>query len=240
MEHGLGSVFVMSNHLLRVHPFVGKSFLDINREDLEDEALTTVPNTANEHTGATVIPSDATTNEAVNETYTEGETSAIQSNAQVDAVNNTSFDRRRAFIIDDNPGLGPEVFFATKNVASSGSFVELKKMTAVAVREHRTEKFAKILRFMYTVPSSVENALNTWIAIPKISPKTETTPLNNKRCENNDHQALKEVAESWLSRQCNIITISQRWVCRLVYLPPIQSYWHECWKMFEVQRQSEI
>ncbi|PXF45600.1 hypothetical protein BWQ96_04605 [Gracilariopsis chorda] len=38
-EFGMGSVFVMPNHLLRVHPFVGLSFLNPSREDIVEEAV---------------------------------------------------------------------------------------------------------------------------------------------------------------------------------------------------------
>lgn len=40
-------------------------------------------------------------------------------------------------------------------------------MNAIAVRERGTDKFSKVLRFMYTVSAGIQEALNTWIAVPK-------------------------------------------------------------------------
>ena len=77
------------------------------------------------------------------------------------------FDRRQAFVIDDAPDLGSECFMAFKRALPQGSRVGLRKMTAIAVREHGTQKFAKLIRFLYTVPTVQQESLNTCVAVPK-------------------------------------------------------------------------
>ena len=44
-----------------------------------------------------------------------------------------------------------------------------RRTTAIAVREHGTKKYSKILRFMYHVPESVQVTLNNWVAVSKAS-----------------------------------------------------------------------
>ena len=60
------------------------------------------------------------------------------------------------------------VFFAMKRVRRDGSrAVSNDKMTSIAIREHRSDKFAKVNRFFYNVPSLINENLRTWIAVPK-------------------------------------------------------------------------
>ena len=60
------------------------------------------------------------------------------------------------------------MFFATKRVRRDGSrAVGNDKMTAIAIREHESDKFAKVIRFLYNVPSLINENLETWIAVPK-------------------------------------------------------------------------
>lgn len=74
----------------------------------------------------------------------------------------------RAFVVDENPHSVPKVFIATKSDNPPYSArVGQKKMTTIAVREQGTEKFSKFLCFMYTVPASIRDRLNTWILVPK-------------------------------------------------------------------------
>lgn len=40
-------------------------------------------------------------------------------------------------------------------------------MTAVAISEHGSDKFAKVIRFLYNVPIDIEDSLRTWIEVPK-------------------------------------------------------------------------
>lgn len=53
-------------------------------------------------------------------------------------------------MIDDDPDMDPEVFFELRR--RGGRRGGNNAITAVAVRERGTNKFARVLRFMYTVP----------------------------------------------------------------------------------------
>ncbi|PXF39476.1 hypothetical protein BWQ96_03185 [Gracilariopsis chorda] len=114
----------MPDHLLRVHPFVAFSYPNPSRGDLEEGQDM-------EETTVDILAADG------------GE------NGDTDIVSNVQLDQRRGFVVEDNPQLGPEAFLVTKNVGASGaSVVGQKKISAVAVQEQGTEKFAKVLRFM--------------------------------------------------------------------------------------------
>jgi hypothetical protein len=39
MKHGIGIIFVMPEHLLQCHPFVGEPFLKVGHADAEDEGV---------------------------------------------------------------------------------------------------------------------------------------------------------------------------------------------------------
>lgn len=74
----------------------------------------------------------------------------------------TIYDRRRSLVIDDDPYLGKDVFIASDNAGdTAGNRLGQRKTTAIIVREPGTENFCRILRLMYTVPSSVQDNLNT-------------------------------------------------------------------------------
>lgn len=137
--------------------FVGLSFLSPRREDIVEEAALGVEFGPQGVDGTTELGPSAA------ETDSGGATDDVQVQEDLDP----DYDRRGAFSIDDEPGLGPEASFATKNLGVSGPRIEQRKLMAIAVREHRTDKFAKVLRLMYTVLSSTYNTLNTWKAVPK-------------------------------------------------------------------------
>lgn len=120
-------------------------------------------------------------------------------------------DRRRGFVVDDNPALGPGAFFATKNVgASAATLVGQKKATAVAVREQGTEKFAKVLRFMYTVPTPVQEILNTWIAVPKPNYSFKKVLYTRRNIEGEHIAELKDNLEAVIKTNCVSLTVGQR------------------------------
>lgn len=178
-EFCFGSVFVMQENLLRVHPFVGKSFLNPSRADVEDEE--------NEREGS----------------LGEGEQVSDVSLA-------VNADRKRAFIVDDNPQFGPEVFMASKSVgASSSSKVGQKRVTSIAVKESGREKFGEVLRFMYAVPTSIEEHLNNWVAVPKDN-CTSDNVLFTRRSEKAHVEALQLLAERTLTASCTVLTVGQR------------------------------
>jgi hypothetical protein len=132
-----------------------------------------------------------------------------------------SYDRRRDFIIDDQPEVGLAAFVDTKNVKlidrHAGSRGANKvDVTAVAVRDQRTTDFSKIIRFGYSLPPAIEAKLNSWIAVP----------LRRSRCPdslflrfNSDGSIIppaiaavgpRSRIESWVLTKCQVLTLAQR------------------------------
>ena len=134
-----------------------------------------------------------------------------------------SEDRRRAFFIDDGPRAGTACFVAVKNVkpsctaAESGTNRRPKKakVTAVAIREHGTQKYSKIHRFLYTVTSAMAEEMETWIAVPKteqfvhllFSVKDEAGRVI---CQAADSTLDKDIVERAFLQNCTILTVGQR------------------------------
>lgn len=85
------------------------------------------------------------------------------------------YDHRMEYVIDNNSSLGPVFYFGTKS-AGAGLRVGQQRISAVALR--------KLLRFMYTVPDSIQVKLNNWIAVTKsgmdlkkIEPRERKSPF---------------------------------------------------------------
>lgn len=74
-------------------------------------------------------------------------------------------DRRKEFVVDDNPLFGPQAFFASKFIGARLIPRRKRRLTTVAVREYWTKRFSRVLRFRYTVPAAVRKSLNTWIPV---------------------------------------------------------------------------
>lgn len=142
---GVGELFMMPEHLLKCHPFVCSSFLCLGRADSEEESE----------------------NPSSGDSGSEVEHEVQQQPPQFSAA-------VRTFIVDDLPNQCPSVQSATKLVILSyhgdGSSARRQRVTAVAVLERGiprfplTEKFSKILRFLYCLPSSMAASSETWIA----------------------------------------------------------------------------
>lgn len=74
---------------------------------------------------------------------------------------NTIGDRRNIFIIDGGADKWPGFFHDTKTITGS------RKITAVPIREHGTDKFNYVLRFLFDVPQELGQYLNVWTAVPR-------------------------------------------------------------------------
>lgn len=119
------------------------------------------------------------------------------------------FDRQSAFIVDDNPQLEPEAFSASKSVTSQNSLMENRKVTAVAIREHGTEKFSKVLRFMYSVPDGVNNHFNRWVAVTKPGLELNHNLFGDKKQYGAVEEMMKCAGEK-VVENCNVLTVGQR------------------------------
>lgn len=103
-EFGFSSVFVIPDHLLRVHNFVASYYLNPSRGDVGEDELT--PDMMVDVLDAQVHDDD------------HNRTAA-----------NVQFDRPRRFVVEDHPTLGPGAFFAKKTVgASAATAVGQKKL----------------------------------------------------------------------------------------------------------------
>lgn len=130
---GFGSVFVIIDHLLRVHPFVASSYLNPSEGDFEYDALL-----LEGVDGASLAAGENATAQIAEQPETADRVAEI-----------VKLDRRRAFVVYNDPQLGSHVIIATKSYgASSSERVGKNKVTAIAVREQGNEKFKKVLRFI--------------------------------------------------------------------------------------------
>lgn len=86
-----------------------------------------------------------------------------------DEENNTNngvlLDRINAFMVDDFPQLAPSAFSVYKPVTSEYSLVGNRKVPVVEILEHGTDKFSKVLRFMYSVPDSFHGHVTRLVAV---------------------------------------------------------------------------
>ena len=89
------------------------------------------------------------------------------------------------------------------------------KMTAIAICEHGSDKFAKVIRFLYNVLSIINENLRTWIAVPK------GCILNNVLFNNRDNlgavvrhpsppQDQKDFVQAEVLRVCTVLSVGQR------------------------------
>ena len=140
---GIGFIFIMPEHLLRCHPFVGASQFDPAKMDIDE--------------------SDA-----------EDGSDAASDSIQAQSRNSTMlYDRENAFTIDENPKMGnlckrAENLFKDKDTSVS------TRVTAVALRERGTKKFAKTFRFVSSLPSSLSKLINCWVAVPRSMSMSES------------------------------------------------------------------
>ena len=197
MGRGIGSIMVMPEHLMMCHPFVGRSYFSCTREDEEEGE------------------EDATQGQEDN--HTESDADIRRSSLAEEAA----FDRPRSFVIDDSPSGGNASWFAVKSlkpIANSGLSVgsgTAIKATAVAVRERGSQKFSKVLRFIYNVPTSISQMIETWIAVPYST--THEQKLFSKRTDSglilhppDTSPDLKDELERRILQKCVVLTVGQR------------------------------
>ena len=122
LECRIARVSILKNVSVRGHPFVGRSYLTISRDEYSDEELDVV------------------------------------SEPQIQAL--IRLDRPVYFIIDDSPYIG---LGCARAVKTFGRRKGTQKVTALAIRSHCNNKYAKILRFLHTVPSSMHECLQHWV-----------------------------------------------------------------------------
>lgn len=122
-------------------------------------------------------------------------------------VASSCFDRSARFIINKEPRLAPQSFVAHRKSTKSGNF-GLRQITAFAVREKGTEKFAKVLRLLYNIPEQLQEK---GIAVPNGS-QTAHTLLGLGLISNQNVQNVKVETEHFLLSCCSPLTVGQHCV----------------------------
>lgn len=83
-------------------------------------------------------------------------------------------------------------------------------MAPICIRKRGTEKFAKLLLFMYTVLESIRSTLNTWVAVLKSSVNLSKTFFHEVRGCGEGYRQLKELAQNKILTNCEPLTVGQR------------------------------
>lgn len=155
VRHCVWAILVMPDHVLRCHPFVARSFLNVMRNEHDPPPATEVPDSSGD-------------------SQEEQPAGAVQADDEgVGGVDLPPIvaDRRRTFIIDDSPTQSQDFWTATKKLRvcqdDSSSPVTRSVVTTVAVRERGTDSYSRVLRFLYNVPTAMKDCLNSWVAVPK-------------------------------------------------------------------------
>ena len=65
-------------------------------------------------------------------------------------------------------------------------------MTAIAVREHGTEKFNNVIRFLYSTPPLLSRAIECWIAITRYNLEDRQILFNSGSDVQNQLRSIME------------------------------------------------
>ncbi|PXF42429.1 hypothetical protein BWQ96_07840 [Gracilariopsis chorda] len=162
---------VMPKHLIKCHPLVAKSFLPPFKEyELTDEECGEETISGHDGLSSTVAPTENILPIGIDSVNEHKSTLTTLNTFDECNVNDSRLrDLPGGFVVDDSPGLGNEYFYATKHVAGMAKKVGTDRIMAIAVGEHGTEKYAKVRRFVYIIPTSLQKALYTWIEVPKMA-----------------------------------------------------------------------
>lgn len=111
-------------------------------------------------------------------------------------------DRQSSFVINDSPSMGQVAFAATKPLCPSN--VAQRRIKAVAIREHDTTKFWKVLRFMHALPQSIAKELDQWAVVPKPGVTTKDALFSGLE------YMLMNISEARISQSCLPLTMDQQ------------------------------
>ena len=207
--NGIGSLLVMPEHLLYCHPFVGLSFMRLNRYDEEEgEKLEGAEGEQRDFESDVTNMSGSARSVPVGTVDRAAEAGITRTN--------TTFDRPRAFVINDSPDAAPAAYFATRNLTiSEGRETGRSRVTALAVRERGTTKFSHIIRFMYSIPSDIAQRVENWVAVPHSG--SSSRMIFGKRSDDGRivrpsslSLDYRDTMERFLLSKCIVLTVGQR------------------------------
>lgn len=105
LKRGIGAMMIMPDHVLKCHHFVGQSFFDVSRNEMDSESESS---SGSDGIGEGELPGEASCSERIAE---------CNSSVAVDETHtfSTVFDRPKKFIVEDGPDAGPSAKMA-KNI----------------------------------------------------------------------------------------------------------------------------
>lgn len=119
-------------------------------------------------------------------------------------------DRRKEFFDVDDPTLEISSFLATIFRGTNGRSVGQNRMAAASVRERGTKTFCNMLRFICTVTPRIQNTLNIWIAVVKLSVDLTNSLFFRSRLFTEECQAMKESVDNFIRTTSVAISVSRR------------------------------
>lgn len=203
LKQGIGAVMVMPEHLLKCHPFVAESFFNVTRNEGSDEDSSGSSESSDSDNDSL---EDTSLNAGLHNQHGTSSTPSGSNHA-------AAFDRPKKYVIGDDPGAGPLAQTASKKIRAlaDGSKVPI---TAVAVRERGTDKYSKVLRFLFSVPLPLQNKLNVWVAVPKTSASRHLFVTRSSSGQllvpATDSENPREHIEYTLWNRCSVLTTGQR------------------------------
>ena len=221
---GINIIFIFPEHLLRCHPFVGESILSPGSRESDDEDSDSSDGGGScdddvdaERSGDEDVDAEHAAEPSRRNRYN----SVLDVSVVIILTSLCRFDRRRDFVIDDQPEMGSAAFIATKSMKIAGNRAGNRvRVTALAIRERGTEKQAKIIRFGYLLPPHLERKVNCWIAVPHPRRRDQsalfaTIGEDGKLAEPVGVDPRSRI-ESWVLAKCTVLTLGQRcadWFC---------------------------
>lgn len=193
LSRGMGGIMIMPSHLLKCHPFVGDSHFSVTRHDDEAGDYYNIS-----------IPDDQANSD-------EEEPNCEADDSRQDLVRYSGYDRRPTFVVPVDPDAGIAVYAATRKfsipVHGHGADRNKETVTALAVRERGNDKSMQLIRFLFSVPVAINEALKTWVAVPRSNEQDQSLLFTG----GSDRMIEKRSSiEGYLRQKVLVLTKGQR------------------------------
>lgn len=123
-------------------------------------------------------------------------------------------ERSSTFFVGDSSEVGPASYFAKKAIKKNWRGERRKQVTASAVRERGTKKHSKVVRFLYSIPTSISDAIQRWVAVPRFQQKQKSVLFGEGELSDTRTQLEQTIRERWevltCGRRCADWFIMQR------------------------------
>lgn len=161
---GIGSIMIMLEHLKRCHPFAGKSLVDLFREQSSDNDIhEDIANGTRDQDGRVDDGDPHSENDYKRMTGTMRLSGrGYRDNDSHHAMTGGRHLLSKAIQMWALPVVLP------KKIVTARQGERKALVRAIVVREHDSQKDSRIVRFLYAVAASISEALETWIAVPRL------------------------------------------------------------------------